>query len=150
MFPTLPVCLGNDCRGATGSVADDAQSASACPTCGVGVLVTRYGRYGQFFGCSEYTSDPPCMHTENQPRRSASMRHDLQRRPLAPRHAAERPALKTIEAWRGSQPGESPGVFDVLRGLADEEFRVLDGFTQADIEALAVQCALTLVVVRPQ
>ena len=51
-----------------------ARPPTVCPTCGVGVLVTRYGRYGQFFGCSEYTSDPPCTHTENLPRRSARMR----------------------------------------------------------------------------
>ena len=40
-----------------------------CPACGVGVLVMRYGRYGQFLGCSEYGSVPPCTHTENLPRR---------------------------------------------------------------------------------
>ena len=41
----------------------------ACPTCGIGVLVTRYGRYGQFLGCSEYGREPPCTYTENLPRR---------------------------------------------------------------------------------
>ena len=47
---------------------------TACPTCGVGVPVGRYGRYGRFLGCSEFTSDPPCTHTENIPRRSARTR----------------------------------------------------------------------------
>ena len=54
--------------------ASCARPPAACPTCGVGVLVTRYGRYGQFLRCTEYTSDPPCTHTENLPRRSARMR----------------------------------------------------------------------------
>ena len=54
--------------------ASCARPPTVCPTCGVGVLVTRYGRYGQFFGCTEYTSDPPCTHTENLPRRSAGVR----------------------------------------------------------------------------
>ncbi len=54
--------------------ASCARPPTVCRTCGVGVLVTRYGRYGQFLGCTEYTSDPPCTHTENLPRRSAYVR----------------------------------------------------------------------------
>ncbi len=49
-----------------------ARPPTACPTCGVRVLVTRYGRYGQFLGCTEYGREPPCAHTENLPRPSAS------------------------------------------------------------------------------
>ena len=54
--------------------ASCARPPRACPTCGVGVLVTRYGRYGQFLGCTEYGREPPCTHTENLPRRSARAR----------------------------------------------------------------------------
>ncbi|MDE2696152.1 MAG: UvrD-helicase domain-containing protein [Chloroflexota bacterium] len=46
-----------------------ARPPRACPECGVGVLVTRYGRYGQFLGCTEYGREPPCTYTENLPRR---------------------------------------------------------------------------------
>ena len=51
------------------SNASCARPPRVCPTCGIGVLVTRYGRYGQFLGCSEYGSAPPCTYTENLPRR---------------------------------------------------------------------------------
>ena len=56
------------------SNASCARPPRVCPACGIGVLVTRYGRYGQFLGCSEYGSAPPCTHTENLPRRSARHR----------------------------------------------------------------------------
>lgn len=51
------------------SNASCARPPRVCPACSVGVLVMRYGRYGQFLGCSEYGSAPPCTHTENLPRR---------------------------------------------------------------------------------
>ena len=35
-----------------------------CPSCGRGVLLPRKGRYGSFFGCSRYGSEPPCSHVE--------------------------------------------------------------------------------------
>ena len=35
----------------------------ACPACGRGVLLQRKGKYGSFFGCSRYWSEPPCSHT---------------------------------------------------------------------------------------
>ena len=56
-------------RRARCSNASCARPPKVCPTCGVGVLVMRYGRYGQFLGCSEYGSVPPCTYTENLPRR---------------------------------------------------------------------------------
>ena len=34
-----------------------------CPSCGRGVLLQRKGKYGSFFGCSRYWSEPPCSHT---------------------------------------------------------------------------------------
>ena len=39
-------------------------SPRVCPSCGRGVLMPRKGRYGPFFGCSRYWSDPPCGHME--------------------------------------------------------------------------------------
>ena len=39
-----------------------------CDSCGLGVLEERNGRYGRFFGCTEYWSDPPCRRTTNAPR----------------------------------------------------------------------------------
>lgn len=35
-----------------------------CPSCGRGVLMPRKGKYGAFFGCSRYWSEPPCSHME--------------------------------------------------------------------------------------
>ena len=40
-----------------------------CPGCKVGVLMLRAGRFGRFWGCSEYWSEPPCTYTEKLPRR---------------------------------------------------------------------------------
>ncbi len=39
--------------------------ARKCPNCKRGLLWIRDGRYGQFWGCSEYGSDPRCRYTEN-------------------------------------------------------------------------------------
>ena len=35
-----------------------------CPSCGRGVPLPRKGRYGSFFGCSRYGSEPPCSHVK--------------------------------------------------------------------------------------
>ena len=37
----------------------------ACPLCGVGVLLVRDGRFGRFWGCTEYWSEPPCQYTRD-------------------------------------------------------------------------------------
>ena len=37
----------------------------ACPSCGMGVLVEKEGRYGSFLGCTEYRSEPACRYTED-------------------------------------------------------------------------------------
>ena len=42
-----------------------------CPSCGVGVLRLKNGKYGQFLGCSEYTSTPRCQFTTNTKRKDA-------------------------------------------------------------------------------
>ncbi len=41
-----------------------------CPGCGFGVLLERDGIYGPFWGCSRFTSDPPCGYTQNRSPRS--------------------------------------------------------------------------------
>ena len=46
-----------------------------CPNCSTGVLVERVGRYGSFWGCSRYGSDPSCDYTRNyQPNSSVGSR----------------------------------------------------------------------------
>ena len=45
-----------------------------CPTCGRGALMPRKGRYGSFFGCSRYWSEPPCSHIERARSRRAVRR----------------------------------------------------------------------------
>ena len=45
-----------------------------CPSCGRGVLTPRKGRYGSFFGCSRYWSEPPCSHVERARSRRAVRR----------------------------------------------------------------------------
>ena len=37
----------------------------ACPSCGMGVLVEKEGRYGSFLGCTGYRSEPACRYTED-------------------------------------------------------------------------------------
>ena len=46
-------CSNNACAGA----------ARACPRCKIGVLQRRQGRFGEFWGCSEYHTEPPCRYT---------------------------------------------------------------------------------------
>ena len=36
-----------------------------CPSCGMGVLVVRNGRFGYFWGCTGYWSEPPCRYQRN-------------------------------------------------------------------------------------
>ena len=36
-----------------------------CPSCGTGVLLVRKGRFGSFWGCSEYWSEPSCPYTRD-------------------------------------------------------------------------------------
>ena len=38
-----------------------------CPRCGLGVLRVVDGRFGPFWGCTEYRADPPCQYTKNIP-----------------------------------------------------------------------------------
>ena len=45
-----------------------------CPACGRGVLLPRKGRYGSFFGCSRYWSEPPCGHMERPRSRGTARR----------------------------------------------------------------------------
>lgn len=48
-------CTNNDCG----------QTAQSCPVCQVGVVVPRNGPYGRFWGCSGYSSEPPCEFKRN-------------------------------------------------------------------------------------
>ena len=36
---------------------------SACPSCGIGVLIEQRGRYGRSLGCTEYRSESSCRYT---------------------------------------------------------------------------------------
>ena len=36
-----------------------------CPGCGIGVLQKRDGKYGPFWGCTEYSAELPCRYTQN-------------------------------------------------------------------------------------
>ena len=36
-----------------------------CPCCSIGVLQRKDSKYGPFWGCSEYRSEPPCHYTRN-------------------------------------------------------------------------------------
>ncbi len=38
---------------------------SACPSCGMGILVVKQGRHGSFLGCTGYWSEPSCRYTED-------------------------------------------------------------------------------------
>lgn len=38
---------------------------SVCPRCRIGVLRVTNGRYGRFWGCSEYSSEPSCTYTRD-------------------------------------------------------------------------------------
>lgn len=44
---------------------DGIPTGETCPKCGTGSLVMRFGRYGAFFGCSNYRAEPPCDYTRN-------------------------------------------------------------------------------------
>ena len=37
----------------------------ACPQCKVGMLLAKDGKFGRFWGCNKYWSDPPCSFTLN-------------------------------------------------------------------------------------
>ena len=43
------------------TLKQEESTGRTCPTCGVGVLNIKYGRWGKFLGCSNY---PDCTHTE--------------------------------------------------------------------------------------
>ena len=62
--PKCPVCKsGNMLDRGIGYVCTDCNHRSQkCPECGEGILVLRRGRYGRFFGCSNY---PECTFTRN-------------------------------------------------------------------------------------
>ena len=36
-----------------------------CPKCEVGMLTKKQGRFGEFWGCTEYWSEPPCRYIQN-------------------------------------------------------------------------------------
>ena len=40
---------------------------NVCPRCGLGILRVVDGRFGPFWGCTEYRADPPCQYTKNIP-----------------------------------------------------------------------------------
>ncbi len=44
--------------------ADCDLKRKCCPSCRVGMLRKRDGKYGEFWGCTEYWSEPPCRYTE--------------------------------------------------------------------------------------
>ena len=43
------------------------QRGRLCPRCEVGLLRKRGGKFGEFWGCTEYWSEPPCRYTTNEP-----------------------------------------------------------------------------------
>ncbi len=53
---------------------------SACPKCRIGVLTRKSGSYGDFLGCSEYWSEPPCRYTMNDLIRPDGTRSGASRR----------------------------------------------------------------------
>lgn len=69
LAPRCPTCskgyLLRDNGNAACTETRCGQRAPLCPSCGTGVLMIRNGRYGQFWGCSRYTSVPPCEATYN-------------------------------------------------------------------------------------
>ena len=48
-------CSNSSCAG----------EVRACPRCKIGVLQRRQGRHGEFWGCSEYHTEPPCRYTRD-------------------------------------------------------------------------------------
>ncbi len=53
------------------------QRGTLCPRCEVGLLRKRGGKFGEFWGCTEYWSEPPCRYTMNEPIRSDVTRSDI-------------------------------------------------------------------------
>ncbi len=43
------------------SCSDCGTVGEICPQCSIGILQRREGRYGPFWGCTEYFSEPPCL-----------------------------------------------------------------------------------------
>ena len=52
-----PVCTNPSCR----------HRPTTCPQCEIGILVGRRSRYGPFWGCSRYWSEPSCGYRRNIP-----------------------------------------------------------------------------------
>lgn len=48
------LCSNSDCD----------QRGTSCPRCEVGLLRKTEGRFGEFWGCTEYRSEPPCRYTQ--------------------------------------------------------------------------------------
>ncbi len=46
-----------------------------CPKCGLGVLTKKSGPYSLFWGCSEFSSEPPCTYTRNLDTDNAARHH---------------------------------------------------------------------------
>lgn len=68
LAPGCPNCKNgyvfNSGRGAQTCTNRECKNPpSACPSCGIGVLVERRGRYGRFLGCTEYRSESSCRYT---------------------------------------------------------------------------------------
>ena len=53
--PSVCICTNTECT----------RPPSACPRCGLGVLMEKSGPYGPFWGCTGYRSEPPCQYTKN-------------------------------------------------------------------------------------
>ena len=64
------LCTNSDCD----------QRGTLCPKCNVGVMRKRKGKFGEFWGCSEYWSEPPCRYTMNDLVRPDGTRSGASRR----------------------------------------------------------------------
>ena len=63
--PVWPSTFVTELIAQSGNLRQIGAQARKCPKCERGLLWIRDGRYGQFWGCSEYRSEPSCRYTEN-------------------------------------------------------------------------------------
>ncbi len=52
------------------TMTDCARQTTICPSCRIGMLQKREGKFGSFWGCSEFWSAPPCRFTTDKPNAS--------------------------------------------------------------------------------